>query len=153
MDFNFKELLKQGESAANEIVTNHNEIESVLKDLEKAISEHINISIHLHSIPQIEDSLPNLSKKDTFLASLLSQKKETGYEIISLHHDETSTDKPIFLMKKSEHGYPVTIIHNKIEMTAASQQDLSAALGVVVADPKTIFKLRAFSSDVNNNRE
>lgn len=152
MEMNFKELLMQGESAANEIVRNHNEIETVLRELEKAISEHIKIMINLHSTPQIEQTLPNLSKEVGVFASLLSPKKETGFEIMSLHHDETSIDKPIFLMKKSENGYPVTVVHNKKEITADSQEDLTAALGIIIADPKTIFKLRSFSNEVHNVR-
>ncbi|MNU03063.1 hypothetical protein D3C72_2469670 [compost metagenome] len=55
-------------------------------------------------------------------------------------------------MKKSENGYPVTVVHNKKEITADSQEDLSAALGIIVSDPKTIFKLRSFSNEVHNTR-
>ncbi|MGL6006096.1 hypothetical protein [Aeromonas sobria] len=153
MAFDFIKHLKIGESAANEIVKNNNEIEFVIRELENAISEHIGIIIHLHSTIQLEDVMPDFSKKGIGLSAFFSQKIETGYDIISLHHDETSTDKPIFLMKKSPNGYPVTIIHNKREMVADSKEDLSDALGVVISDPKTIFKLRSFCNEISNHQE
>ena len=153
MTYDFRDLLKKGESAANEIVKNNNEIENIIRELEMAISEHIGIKTHLHSTAQVEESAPNLSKKGSLLSALLSQKIETGYDVISLHHEETSIDKPVFLMKKSSSGYPVTIVHGQREMVADSKDDLSDVLGLVISDPKTIFKLRSFCTEISNHQE
>lgn len=148
MSFNFEELLNKGQEAGDQVIKNNNEITEVLDSLETSMSNFLRMDIVL--LESVEYERVNHSNKPLVALGIFNypDKQETGNNIISIKHKEFAIEKFLFLLKRTNDGYPITVIYGKANYVAESQEEFSSAIGLVISTPKTNLLLREFKQDV-----
>jgi hypothetical protein len=144
MTYNFDELLLQGKSAAENVVQNRSEIEAVLDQLQRSLSQFLSIPIKFdETIEYVQDPDP--------LSNLIIQlrpKEKTGFNIVCIHNEETKYSKGMFKIKLSDDVYPVTLVREKNRYVADNKSEFEAALGEIVSNSQFHLKLNSFRKKV-----
>ncbi|OQU55955.1 hypothetical protein [Vibrio parahaemolyticus] len=150
MSFNFDELLNKGNEAADLVVQNNSEIKAVLDDLEASLARFLGIDIKLVEEIEYEDD-----GKHPFMrtATIFEPRKRTGYNHISVLHEETGVKQKIMTIKRSNEGYPIVVVDGKNHYSSDNQSEFADAVGSVVTNSQTHLIFRAFARNVKESLE
>lgn len=80
----------------------------------------------------------------------LPSRKATGNNILDIVDSATSHNQRLCLLKRSDNGYPITVIDGKHHYRADTQDELVAAFGQVLSNPQTHLKFREFKNKINS---
>lgn len=150
MSFNFDELLNKGNEAADLAVQNNSEIKAVLDDLEASLARFLGIDIKLIEEIEYEDDGMSPFKRT---ASIFEPRKKTGYNYISISHEEAGIKRKIMKIKRSNEGYPIVVVDGKNHYSSDNQSEFADAVGIVITNSQTHLIFRAFSRNVKETLE
>ena len=145
MSFNFDELLNQGRDAANLVIQNKREIKDVFDNLESSLSRFLELEVTIVEETAYEDDNKHPIMRTV---TLFEPRKITGYNYVSVRHEESGVKRQLMLVKRSSEGYPITVVDGKNHYTADTQGEFAQALGTVIANSQTNLKLRGLKRAV-----
>ncbi|GGI70236.1 hypothetical protein GCM10007978_05220 [Shewanella hanedai] len=151
MSFNFDELLIQGKDAADLVQQNKNEIEEVYEKLGHSLSSFLALDIKFEEDVEYKKENNNTAIHRSAIDILAlhsvgfpKSRELTGYNYIFIKHEKTDVKKSLMKVKRSNGGYPITVVHEKNHYVADNQKEFADAVGVVVSDYQTHLMLRSF---------
>ncbi|CAH6926729.1 conserved hypothetical protein [Vibrio chagasii] len=146
MSFNFDELLNQGKEAANLVTQNNREIKEVFTKLNTSLSRFLEVEIQfLEEIEYEDDGKAAILRA----VSMFEPRVKTGYNNISIKHEETNVKRHFMSVKRSSEGYPITVVHEKNHYVADNQDEFAQAVGTVVSNSQTHLMFRGFKRAID----
>lgn len=156
MSFDFDKLLQEGLEAADAIIHNKKEIEEVFNSLEKSISKFLGIDIEFNEVAEFEEpespqlyDLINSHRVSYEFFHKNDETKKTGYNLIHIASSDAIVKKFFLKIKRSENGYPITIVDGKSRYVVESQNELFDTLGYAASNPQNHIMFKSFKNEYN----
>lgn len=138
--FDFTMMLQQGHEAAEQVIANKKEIRDVFAGLKASLTNYLGFPVELWESPEYEDEITNKNK----LLNPLALRIKTGRTKVQLLHEETKIREELFLIKRSEDGYPISAILGKNDYMSTSQDEFYASISTIISSPQVNLQLRKF---------
>ncbi|WP_444906682.1 hypothetical protein ACJJIR_20870 [Microbulbifer sp. SSSA008] len=149
MNFRFDELLQEGKANADIVAKNNNEIQAVVDLLARSVTSFLDFRVEIFEEAEYETPSSALQRiaSNNLLES--NKRKPTGYAVLYFRNPEADIKKPFVRIKRSEDGYPISVIHKKNHIVCENQLEFGSALGQVISDPQLHLSLKTFIAKVN----
>jgi len=145
MTFNFDDLLLQGKGAAENVIKNREEVQSVLNDLEKALSNFLGISVKFE---EQAEYVQHDTNPIAIFANPFKPREKTGFNIVNIVNVETEISKEVFKLKRSDDVYPITVVRERSHSVANDQSDFASSIGQIASNSQFHLQLKAFKKQV-----
>ncbi|HCG7114772.1 TPA: hypothetical protein NJ328_003659 [Vibrio parahaemolyticus] len=160
MSFNFKDSLETGQEAAANVAASRKEVSFVLDQLKRDLSEFLGVELELIIKDEIEYRKRGRDSKSSYLLGGLmtlgvaasdiglGAPIKTGYKSISF---KGSLDNKfeLFQIKEGQNVFPLNVKSDVHKSIAVDCEELVEVIGMILENPKTHTKFRAFTKYEN----